>query len=62
MCTVMEKSGLLEAQLRMRDEWRFARMNSGEQSVTALGMTMLHPLYVDSLGTLYKVSSYQVYS
>jgi len=56
----VEKSGLLEAQLHMKDEWRYARMSNGEQSVTALGMTMLQPLYVDSLGTLYKVSNYQV--
>jgi len=45
---VRETSGLLEAQLHMKDEWRYARMSNGEQSVTGLGITMLQPLYVDS--------------
>jgi len=51
----MDKLGLLEDQHHMRDEWKFARMSNGEQSVTALGMTMLQPLCATSLDILYKV-------
>lgn len=52
---MVDKSGLLEDQLSMRDEWRFAKMNNGEQSVTTLGMTMMQLLCADSFGTLLKV-------
>ena len=53
----MDNLDLQEDQLHMRDEWRSARMSSGEQSVTTLGMMMLQLLCVHSLATLAKVST-----
>ena len=51
----MDNLDLQEDQLHMRDEWRCARMSSGEQSVTTLGMMMLQLLCVHNLATLAKV-------
>ena len=51
----MDNLDLQEDQLHMRDEWRSARMRSGEQSVTILGTIMLLLLCVHNLASLRKV-------
>ena len=57
LCAVMDNLDLQEDQLHMRDEWRSARMSSGEQSVTILGTIMLLLLCVHNLASLRKVST-----
>jgi len=44
-------SVLLEVQISMRDEWRYATMGSGEQSVMTFGAQLMQGWPADSLAT-----------